>query len=216
MTFREALNIPAGVTAVTGSGGKTTLLITLGRELAASGRSVLLCSTTKIYPFPNVPLAASKAELDRLRQKHLLLCAGTPLPESGKLTAPALPMAELAERFDYVLVEADGARGLPLKAHAPWEPAVPPEAARVICVVGASGFGRPAGQAVHRPELWRPADTSPGGVAEMLALESGWDVIYVNQCDGSEEYEQARRLAAALEGRPVLAGSLRKGEIRCL
>ena len=42
-----------------------------------------------------------------------VLCAGTPGPE-GKLTTPSTPMEELAHRFDYVLVEADGAAGRPL------------------------------------------------------------------------------------------------------
>ncbi|MFR3878481.1 MAG: hypothetical protein ACLTYW_10430 [Collinsella sp.] len=47
-------------------------------------------------------------------------------PETGKLSAPAEPLNELAQRFDYVLAEADGSKRLPLKAHAAWEPVIPP------------------------------------------------------------------------------------------
>ncbi len=51
-----------------------------------------------------------------------------------------------------MLVEADGSRRLPLKAHAPHEPVIPKEAGCVLCVVGAHGFDRPIREAVHRPE----------------------------------------------------------------
>ena len=161
MTLSQLLDIRPGVTAVIGGGGKTTLLRTLGEELAGQ-HTVLLCTTTKIFPFPDLPCARTAAELDQLRQSHRLLCAGTDLPGTGKLTAPETPMALLAERFDYVLVEADGAARRPLKAHAPHEPVIPPEANQTICVVGASGFGQPILEAAHRPERY----ASLAGVAE--------------------------------------------------
>ena len=126
MTLARLLDIRPGVTAVIGSGGKTTLLRMLGEELAEAGGRVLLCTTTKILPFPGLPCACDRAELDDLAASRLL-CAGMPL-ENGKLTVPEIPMAELAARFDYVLVEADGSARLPLKAHASHEPVIPPEA----------------------------------------------------------------------------------------
>ena len=55
MVWTQALEIVPGVTAVIGGGGKTTLLRTLGGELAAAGHAVLLCTTTKIFPFPGIP-----------------------------------------------------------------------------------------------------------------------------------------------------------------
>jgi len=55
MDFAGPLGIRPGVTAVIGGGGKTTLLRTLGTELAADGARVLLCTTTKIFPFDGLP-----------------------------------------------------------------------------------------------------------------------------------------------------------------
>ena len=124
MTLSQLLDIRPGVTAVIGGGGKTTLLRTLGEELAGQ-HPVLLCTTTKILPFSDLPCARTAAELDELRRAHQLLCAGTDEPGTGKLTAPETPMAVLAEQFDYILVEADGAARRPLKAHAPHEPVIP-------------------------------------------------------------------------------------------
>lgn len=59
-----------GVVSVIGSGGKTTLLSTLARELPGP---VILCTTTHIFPFSEYPLisvedaGALKAALTRSR-----------------------------------------------------------------------------------------------------------------------------------------------------
>ena len=150
-----------------------------------------------------------------------MICVGTPAGQ-GKLTAPALPPGELARLADYVLVEADGARGLPLKAHAPHEPVIPPEAGRVILVAGAAGFGHPIGEVCHRPGLY--AALAGAGEDEIVTpplaasviKAGGWgEIVFVNQAETAERRALARALAAALRV-PVLGGSLWKGEAECL
>ena len=148
--FSQMFGLKPGVVSVIGSGGKTTLLSTLARELPGP---VILCTTTHIFPFSEYPLisvedaGALKAALTRAR----VVCLGQP-GKDGKLTAPALPFSLLLELAPWVLVEADGSKHLPLKAHASYEPVVPPESSHTILVAGASGFGAPISQAVHRPE----------------------------------------------------------------
>ena len=215
MELTKLLDIRPGVTAIIGGGGKTTLLRTLGEELAEENR-VLLCTTTKIFPFPALPCATTAEALDS--REHRLLCAGTPVPGTEKLTAPPAPMAELASRFDYVLVEADGSAQRPLKAHAAHEPVIPAEAGQVICVVGASGFGRPVSEATHRPELYaRLAGVSvedtaaPETEAAVLRAEGLHHRIYVNQVEASPALAASKALAALLDC-PVLAGSLHRRE----
>lgn len=217
MKLADLLQIQSGVTAVIGGGGKTTLLRTVGQELAQK-KTVLLCTTTKIMPFSDIRWTDTLEKLDELRKAHRLLCMGTRLPESGKLAAPQASMAELMERFDYVLVEADGSAQRPLKAHAPHEPVIPPEANQTICVVGASGFGRPIQEAVHRPELYarlaKVAESADATVETELAVlraEALHDKIYVNQIETLSELADAKALAAGLDC-PVLAGSLQRGE----
>ena len=220
MELAELLEIRPGVTAVVGGGGKTTLLRTLGEELAAGGARVLLCATTKIVPFQGLPNLTGPTEeaLAEALETRRLVCAGTPVPGTGKLTAPAIPMARLMELADYVLAEADGAAGRPLKAHAPYEPVIPPEANQVICVVGASGFGRPISEAAHRPALYaglagvpEDAPASPETEAAVLLAEGLPDRVLVNQAEPPEARERAAALAALLP-RPVLAGSLMRKE----
>lgn len=212
MTLRSLLEIRPGVTAVIGGGGKTTLLRTLGQELSAD-HTVLLCTTTRIYPFPDLPCARTPAELAPLQSRHRLLCAGTEVPGTGKLTVPAIPLAELEKQFDYILVEADGSAGRPLKAHALHEPVIPPEANQVICLVGASGLGCPVREAAHRPERYAALCggeiASPEAAAAVLTAEALHTRVLINQADTPERLALARRLAALLPC-PVVLGSLQQ------
>ena len=131
-------------------------------------------------------------------------------------------MVCLAALADYVLVEADGSAGLPLKAHAPHEPVIPAEAARTILVVGASGFGRPIREAAHRPERYAQlaecdieTAVTPEIAARVLRAEGLGDLVLVNQAETPEARENARKLAENLP-LPVCAGSLRRGEMVCV
>lgn len=212
----KLLEIRPGVTAVIGGGGKTTLLRTLGEELSRA-RRVLLCTTTKILPFSGMPCAKTAEELEALRREHRLLCAGREIA-GGKLSAPEVPMVQLAQWFDYVLVEADGSAGRPMKAHAPHEPVIPAEAGQTICVVGASGFGRQVKEAAHRPELYaklagvRETDeVTPETEAAVLRKEGGYTRVFVNQVETLPELLDAKTLAAYLKEK-TLAGSLQRGE----
>ena len=127
-------------------------------------------------------------------------------------------MARLAALADYVLVEADGSARRPLKAHAPWEPVIPPESGRTVCVLGLTGLGRPIREAAHRPELYARLagagedDTaSADAAAKVLAAEPAADIYFFNQADTPELLAAGRTLARLL-GRPAAVGSLFKEE----
>lgn len=218
MELVRALEIRPGVTAVIGGGGKTTLLRTLGEAMASAGHRVVLCTTTKIFPFPGLLNLACPGgeELVQALEETRLLCVGTPVPGTGKLTAPAISMGRLAELADYVLVEADGAAGRPMKAHAPHEPVIPTEADQVICVVGATGFGQPVAQAAHRPELYArltgigPDDPiTPAAAAAVLGLEGLHSRVYVNQADTAQRLSAGKALQRLLPC-PAAVGALQK------
>lgn len=219
MELWELLEIPMGITAVIGGGGKTSLLRTLGRELSRRHR-VVLCTTTKIYPFPDLPCARTAAQLADLAQEPLI-CTGTDAP-GGKLTVPPVSLAELAQAYDYVLVEADGSAGRPMKAHAPHEPVIPPEARRRLLVVGASGFGRPIETAAHRPDRYAALagaaltdPVTPRTQAAVMLAETLHDGVYVNQVETPTAWAAAEELSRRLDC-PVTAGSLHQGLFRRL
>lgn len=216
MKLSQALEIRRGVTAVIGGGGKTSLLRTLGEELAGERHTVLLCTTTKIRPFPGlVNLSSpSEPELRQALQDSRLIAAGSPVPGTDKWGAPELSMDRLAALADYVLVEADGSAGRPMKAHAPHEPVIPLQAGQTILVVGASGFGFPIAQAAHRPELYAKlagvspdVPISPELAAAVLRAEGLHDRIYVNQADTDQRLSAAKHLNDMLSC-PVTVGAL--------
>lgn len=218
MELSRALDIRRGITAVIGAGGKTTLLRALGEELRGLGHTVLLCTTTKLYPFLGLPnlIGPGEEELARALARSLLVCAGTPVPGTGKLTAPSLPMEVLARLADFVLVEADGSAGRPMKAHAPHEPVIPAGANQTVRVVGASGFGQPIARAAHRPERYAKlsgaarldAPVTPALEAAVLLAEGLHDRVYVNQADVDGGLSAANQLKALLPC-PVAAGALK-------
>lgn len=235
----SALKIEPGITAIIGSGGKSTLLKTLGLELMRAGDRVLLCTTTHMFPVSGVPWDGSSRRLDAAPWKpgalHTPGCtceacaglvrgsicqAGVLDPQTGKLSSPAAPLDQLAQRFDYVLAEADGSKRLPLKAHAAWEPVIPAGTANVIWLVGASGLGKPINEAVHRPELFCErcgceltdiATPERGGKvlnAEIRVMELSTARVMLNQVDTLSDPTMADRFEAAL-GRSIITTSLK-------
>ena len=222
MKLSEALDVRPGVTAIIGGGGKTTLMECLAAELAAQAR-VIVCTTTHIYPEQTMPCLVSPtgAEIRAALARAGCVCVGS-VSENGKFSAPELPFRTLCALADYVIVEADGAKRLPLKAHAAHEPVVPPEANQTILVVGASGFGRPMRESVHRAPIAAQAlgvseDTvvTPELWARFLKQEALHTRVLVNQAENEQEQTTARALAAGLHC-PVCMAALQKGWIECL
>ena len=194
--------------AVIGSGGKSTLLRALGEDAAARGGRVALATTTHFLPFGGMPLVTSgdMRELTRALDGRGLACVGTPTADDlGRLAAPAMPLEELAGAADLLVVEADGSKRLPLKAHASHEPVIPENTRKTVCVVGASGFGKPVKQAVHRPKLFcartgahmsgivTPELAAQGIIAEHLA-----DIVVLNQAE-TVSPEIAKRFTETLK-----------------
>ena len=219
MELSAALCIRPGVTAIIGSGGKTTLMYALARELSAAAR-VIVCTTTHIFPPEHMPvlLHPSETQLRAALQTAGAVCVSSGV-ENGKLLPPEHAFGRLAAMADYVLVEADGSHRLPAKAHAPYEPVVPPEANQTVCVFGLLALGRPIREAAHRPELYaEKLGVSPGDIltpelaARLLTLEALHTRVLLNQADTQEAEALGREMVAALPC-PVCLCSLQKGSV---
>ncbi|MBI3927454.1 MAG: putative selenium-dependent hydroxylase accessory protein YqeC [Armatimonadetes bacterium] len=197
MVLLDAMGVGRGDwVALIGGGGKTTLLHQLGREARAAGISCLLTTTTRMLPSPEV-------------------MAG-PVDSAGKLTALRPGQIELARRrggFELVVVEADGSRGLPLKAHAAHEPVVPEQTTCLVAVAGLLALGRSLQEGqVHRPELLArrlgiPPGASVGPEVFVLAVREylrlpvpGRRIVVLNQARNPALCRAGREIAAELAG----------------
>ena len=206
----DLLQVKPGVTALIGGGGKTSLLYHLAEELRDRG-TVLVCTTTKIWPPEHLPVVGEVDKLIEALSHYGVACAGTPTAQ-GKLTTPHF---RWEDRADYVLVEADGSAGRPFKAHEAWEPMIPERCGNTVLVLGADGFGKPISKAAHRPAIYAKLagvpenrSISPAVAAKVVKREGFHDRIFVNQTDTEKEWEQVRQLAEILDC-PIVAGSLR-------
>ncbi|MFW6070239.1 MAG: selenium cofactor biosynthesis protein YqeC [bacterium] len=220
-SLRNALDLNPGgeLLALVGGGGKTTLLFALARELAAAGRRVVVTTTTRMGS-AEVTGAPAHCVLDELEQLPALLqqhsfCVVVGAVGRDKATdvPPALPGRLLARPdVDDVLVEADGAKRLPVKAPGAHEPVIPPHTTLLLIVVGIDALDGPISQVAHRPHLVctltgrRPDQRlRPQDVALLLAHPDAGlknappgarKVAFVNKVETAAQLAQAERIAA--------------------
>ncbi len=219
MRLAAALSAPLGSLAFVGSGGKTTALFTLARQLPPP---VWVTTTTHLGV---AQLAAADQHWVGLPSDHAAPLEGV-VAITGEATADgrvgALSPSELEklhalsqQRQVPLLLEADGARRLPLKAPADHEPALPEWVETVVVTAGLSGLGRPlTSDWVHRPERFAAlAGLSPGQPVTPEALvrvllhpdgglkripASARRVCLLNQADDPRLQSVALRMAEAL------------------
>lgn len=144
-----------GVISLVGAGGKTTLMYALARELAEQGKRVAVATTTRIFR-PDARQCAhvvTDGDLEKIRtllDTAHLVTVGTPA-DGGKLAAPAMELLHfLRDNADFLLVEADGSRCLPVKVPNESEPVMLPWTTHTLAVNGLSALGRPLWQICHR------------------------------------------------------------------
>lgn len=155
------------------------------------------------------------------KSKRPILCLGT-LEKNGKLSPFPMPFSNLEQMADYVLVEADGSKRLPGKAHGRNEPEIPKESQRTVLVFGASALHKPISEVIHRVEIFQnfftPSLTPDTLLTKELLLqafrkEKLGDCLFVNQLDCLTKKE-AEELLLFLQnglGKMVCGGSLKEG-----
>lgn len=170
MRLSELLNLGSReMVCAVGGGGKTTVLFELGKELFDKGKKVIISTTTKIYvPDSNDVSTMIMGDLDiRNNREHIADETKLTVLGTGIITSPAdfdkllgvssetLDALFCTGEADYVLVEADGAKGKPIKAPAEHEPCMPKGATLVLGVVGTDAVGETLREEVfHRADLF--------------------------------------------------------------
>ena len=139
-----------------GAGGKTTLLLGLGAELA-SAASVVMTTTTKMGA-DQLPNWATVCRTDTEVTDGIVGDGPVFVVDSVAGEKVMGVTSEHADALfaragvDYVLVEADGARRRSLKAPAAHEPVIPETTTIVVAIAGLDAIGGRVGDVAHRPE----------------------------------------------------------------
>lgn len=185
LSLNHCLKIkPPAVVSFYGAGGKTTLLRKLALEMTEAGQKVLLTTTTKMFIPPDIPVFYEediKKGIKTLKEHykhHDVAVLAKQVIEDGKLEGidPAAP-GELKDQLEVsVLVEADGAKGRPIKGYAEHEPVLPTGSDLIIPVIGADALGAPLlEERVHRLDRLLPlTENKVGGTITEQIIASAF------------------------------------------
>ena len=229
VSLRKALMLgKGGVISLVGAGGKTSLMYKLAHELAMAGESVLTTTTTKIYqPLPeqstNLIICGSLSRMldkarEALKTHHHITAAVEKMADHRKLrgfTPEVVQEIWNSHLFRWILVEADGAAGRPLKAPAEHEPVIPACTSQLVGMVGLNGAGQPlTDRWVFRNErftqltgLAHGSDITEAAIVAVLLHEKGTfknapvgavRTVFCNQADVPQNFAAGRRIGRAL------------------
>jgi len=133
MSLSEALSVNTSVISVVGAGGKTTLLHRLEDECVRKKQHVIITTTTKIM-HENKPYFLEDTSIGKIKDtlgKFGRVWIGSRDLISGKTAPPAKEILDEIFWWELpILVEADGAKRLPLKV------------GHVVSVYGLDAIGR--------------------------------------------------------------------------
>lgn len=209
-----------------GGGGKTSLIYELGKELSRLEKKVIITTTTHMFMTKNnVVLTGKREDIINLLNCENLITVGIKDPQNNmnfnsiteskdgileKITGLPLNKAKkLIELADFVLVEADGAKRMPLKVPAEHEPVILDGSSLVIGVCGIDAIGKQIEKTCHRPNLVAcllnvDSDhvVNESDIAQILLSDRGQkkDVkcdykIIVNKVDNEKLLETAKKIS---------------------
>ena len=217
------------VVSVVGAGGKTTVIRRLQGECLQEKIGHVVTTTTHMQ-YEKAESFLSEGSLERVMElagRLGTVWLGEPVSEE-KMKGPSVELlCELYESGLWLLVEADGARRLPVKAPEEHEPVIVPFSTDVICVYGMDAVGCPIGEVCCRVnrvtellgktpqdlleavDIVRLAVSADGG--RKAVTEDMRYAVLLNKVDTTERLKEAAKIAGMLRKKgvdTVLATSL--------
>lgn len=143
-----------------GAGGKTTMMFKLAQELRHNSK-VLVTTTTKIY----LPLidkydfistdSGRFPEYSGVSQNGIYILGLGVNSENKILGLSKEDLDKVAPRFDYILIESDGAKEKRLKASNEYEPVIYEKTTKTIGIIDIQSIGMVINEEnVHRSEMF--------------------------------------------------------------
>ena len=206
-----------------GGGGKTTLIFTLAEELKKLKKKVIITTTTRMVISEKYFLYSNSIEeINEKLHKDGIVVLGKPIGDNKFSALEKDITNELMEICDFILVEADGSKRLPLKAPEKHEPVIHEKSNIVVGVAGIDALGCSIKEICHRKE--RVCDLlkqdelhiiTESDIADILSSDKGQmknvnlkenNIRYIaaiNKCDNDELVRKAKRITCILEERKI-------------
>ena len=172
--------IPSPVVSAAGAGGKTSAIRRLAQEYIESGQRVIVTTTTHmmVEDRPWFLLEPSAEKMGELLAAYGQAWVGTPAPGGKMQGVPCEFLDKIWKMGLPVLIEADGARKLPLKVPGEQEPVILPETTYVLSVYGLDAVGQRIEDVCFRPE--RAAELLDKKITERVTAE---DIAFLAASD---------------------------------
>lgn len=199
------------IISIVGSGGKSTLMNFLAKELKKENK-VLVTTTTKIYKPQNNDFdffALGRDELNILKCSSLngIYIYGSFINKENKLVGVMSEKIESEIKyFDYIIVESDGSKGRSIKGWNSTEPVVCNKSTKTIGVMSIDILEKEINDFnVHRVKEFN--EITNGNIGEKINEKNflsvifhkdglfkkarGENILFINKIDSKEDYEKS-------------------------
>lgn len=144
------------VITVVGAGGKTSTIFELGDELSNLNKKTIITTTTHMKLDKDFLLIDEDFNIENLKkilQKNNLIKIGKKERDYKVKSLDEDTLKRCIDISDFLLIEGDGSKRLPLKAPKDNEPVIIQETDLVIGLIGFDSLDKKIEETCHRPEL---------------------------------------------------------------
>ena len=207
-SLTECLEIQKGITSFVGGGGKSTIIKKISEEIK---NSVIITTTTHIYA-PKLYYNNVDDAKNAIKREHIITVGNN----CGNKLEMAIEPYVLESIADFILVEADGSRRLPLKVPATNEPVIPRGNKKTVLICGIDALNNRIIDICHRAEetakflnkdIYEKVDIID--IAKILNFAySNIDCAVINKVDNDIDYNNALKISEYINKKVVICGGL--------
>ena len=144
------------IITLVGAGGKTSTIFELGKEFSNLNKKTIITTTTHMGFDKDFILIEKDSDIKRIKnimKNFFLIKVGKKESEYKVKSLDFDLLKKIILLGDFILIEGDGSKNLPLKAPKDNEPVIIKETNLVIGIMGFDSINKKIKDICHRPEL---------------------------------------------------------------